>query len=44
MADVESQERVHDMLLGPLERPALRWLASVALRACRLRYLLGRWR
>jgi phosphatidylglycerophosphate synthase len=28
MADVESQERVHDMLLGPLERPALRWLAA----------------
>jgi archaetidylinositol phosphate synthase len=28
VADVESQERVHDMLLGPLERPALLWLAA----------------
>jgi len=28
MPDVSSQKRVHDMLLGPLERPALRWLAE----------------
>jgi phosphatidylglycerophosphate synthase len=28
MADIETHKRVHDMLLGPLERPALRWLAS----------------
>ncbi|MFN2148148.1 MAG: CDP-alcohol phosphatidyltransferase family protein [Anaerolineales bacterium] len=27
MPDVSSQRRVHDMLLGPLERPALQWLA-----------------
>ena len=28
MRDVKKQERVHDMLLGPLERPALKWLAE----------------
>ncbi|MGD8554754.1 MAG: CDP-alcohol phosphatidyltransferase family protein [Anaerolineales bacterium] len=28
MQDVENHERVHRMLLGPLERPALRWLAA----------------
>jgi phosphatidylglycerophosphate synthase len=28
MADVEKHKRVHDMLLGPLERPALQWLAA----------------
>lgn len=28
MPDVEKHERVHDMLLGPLERPALKWLAA----------------
>jgi archaetidylinositol phosphate synthase len=28
MAGIETHIRVHDMLLGPLERPALRWLAS----------------
>jgi phosphatidylglycerophosphate synthase len=28
MQDVKKQERVHDMLLGPLERPALKWLAE----------------
>ena len=26
MPDVSSQRRVHDMLLGPLERPVLQWL------------------
>lgn len=30
MQEVEKQERVHDMLLGPLERPALKWLAEHA--------------
>jgi archaetidylinositol phosphate synthase len=30
MQDVKDQERVHDMLLGPLERPALKWLAEHA--------------
>jgi phosphatidylglycerophosphate synthase len=28
MADKKSHERVNDILLGPLERPALNWLAS----------------
>jgi phosphatidylglycerophosphate synthase len=28
MADIESHQRVNDILLGPLERPALRWLAA----------------
>lgn len=28
MTDVESHKRVHDMLLGPLERPTLRWLSA----------------
>jgi archaetidylinositol phosphate synthase len=28
MADVSKQKRVNDILLGPLERPALKWLAS----------------
>lgn len=28
MADVKSHQRVNDSLLGPLERPALRWLAA----------------
>jgi phosphatidylglycerophosphate synthase len=28
MPDVENHKRVHDMLLGPLERPALQWLAA----------------
>jgi archaetidylinositol phosphate synthase len=28
MPEVEKHKRVHDMLLGPLERPTLRWLAS----------------
>jgi phosphatidylglycerophosphate synthase len=28
MQDVKKQERVHDMILGPLERPALKWLAQ----------------
>jgi archaetidylinositol phosphate synthase len=27
MPDVSSQDRVHNMLLGPLEKPALQWLA-----------------
>ncbi len=27
MADIAAHERVHRMILGPLERPALRWLA-----------------
>jgi archaetidylinositol phosphate synthase len=28
VTDIEEHIRVHDMLLGPLERPALRWLAA----------------
>jgi phosphatidylglycerophosphate synthase len=28
MPDIESHERVNDILLGPLERPALQWLAA----------------
>ena len=28
MPDVKSHKRVHDMLLGPLERPALQWLCA----------------
>ncbi len=28
MADIKSHKRVNDMLLGPLERPALQWLAA----------------
>jgi phosphatidylglycerophosphate synthase len=28
MSKVEEHERVHEMLLGPLERPALRWLCE----------------
>ncbi len=28
MADTKSHRRVNDILLGPLERPALRWLAA----------------
>ncbi len=28
MADIKQHKRVNDMLLGPLERPALRWLAG----------------
>lgn len=28
MPEVEKHKRVHDMLLGPLERPALQWLAA----------------
>lgn len=28
MSDIEKHERVHDMLLGPLERPTLQWLAA----------------
>lgn len=28
MADIKPHERVNDILLGPLERPALQWLAS----------------
>jgi archaetidylinositol phosphate synthase len=28
MPDVEKHERVHEMLLGPLERPALQWLSA----------------
>jgi phosphatidylglycerophosphate synthase len=28
MADIEKHKRVHDMILGPLERPALQWLAA----------------
>lgn len=28
MPDIESHKRVHDMLLGPLERPALQWLCA----------------
>ena len=28
MPEVEKHERVHDMLLGPLERPALQWLSA----------------
>lgn len=28
MADIKQQKRVNDILLGPLERPALRWLAA----------------
>ncbi len=28
MSDIKSHERVNDILLGPLERPALRWLAA----------------
>ncbi len=30
MADIAAHERVHRMILGPLERPALRWLAGKA--------------
>src|SRR5574338_1678825 len=28
MPDIKSHQRVNDILLGPLERPALRWLAA----------------
>lgn len=28
MADIEKHKRVHDMILGPLERPTLQWLAA----------------
>lgn len=28
MADIQSHERVNDILLGPIERPALKWLAA----------------
>jgi phosphatidylglycerophosphate synthase len=28
MPEIEKHKRVHDMLLGPLERPALQWLAA----------------
>jgi archaetidylinositol phosphate synthase len=28
MAETRSHTRVNDILLGPLERPALRWLAA----------------
>ena len=28
MADIEKHTRVHDMILGPLERPALRWFCE----------------
>ena len=28
MADKESHKRVNDILLGPIERPALNWLAA----------------
>jgi archaetidylinositol phosphate synthase len=28
MPDIETHKRVHNMLLGPLERPALQWLAA----------------
>ncbi|NIM92867.1 MAG: CDP-alcohol phosphatidyltransferase [Anaerolineales bacterium] len=28
MPEVEKQKRVHDMLLGPLERPALQWFSA----------------
>jgi archaetidylinositol phosphate synthase len=28
MSDIEKHERVHEMLLGPLERPALQWLSA----------------
>lgn len=28
MADIKQHKRVNDMLLGPLERPALQWLAA----------------
>lgn len=28
MADIKSHQRVNDILLGPLERPALKWLAA----------------
>jgi phosphatidylglycerophosphate synthase len=28
MADIEKHKRVHDMILGPLERPTLRWMAA----------------
>jgi len=28
MADIEKHSRVNDILLGPLERPALRWLSA----------------
>ena len=28
MPEIEEHKRVHDMILGPLERPALQWLAA----------------
>jgi archaetidylinositol phosphate synthase len=28
MPEIEKHERVHDMILGPLERPALQWLSA----------------
>jgi archaetidylinositol phosphate synthase len=28
MPEIEKQERVHEMLLGPLERPTLQWLSA----------------
>ncbi len=28
MPEVEKHERIHNMLLGPLERPALQWLSA----------------
>jgi phosphatidylglycerophosphate synthase len=28
MTDIEKHKRVHDMILGPIERPTLAWLAS----------------
>jgi len=28
MSEIEKHRRVNDILLGPLERPALKWLAA----------------
>jgi len=28
MSDIRNHQRVNDILLGPLERPALKWLAA----------------
>jgi archaetidylinositol phosphate synthase len=46
MADIEHHKRVNDILLGPLERPALKWLAShlpgwISPDACTLIGILG---
>ena len=30
MSDIKNHKRVNDILLGPLERPALQWLAAKA--------------